>query len=189
LCKPVHERLGTFSGHVRFRGENGYVNVDAHRLRGKVELRERRSRCGTLRIVPAGRIHHKTRSKARPHHRATERYTLLDADRETRSKFSIFAAAKENRDYSAYYAVRFAVRGSVLIDRLMAAAGKAADFKASKRATRARIQPSARALRGTGHYRGHGRWMGSLATSFPGTPKVRLAGHGFHAKLSRYENG
>jgi hypothetical protein len=187
-CNRVHERLGTFTGHVRFRGENGYVDVDTQRLRGKVELQQRRSRhCSFIRLVPPRPGHHKTHSKGRSDHRKTERYTLLYAARETESKSTLFAAFKENRERSAFYSDRFASHGPVLIDRQMfSKEGRAGDFKTSKGVTTARIKPSQNAFRGTGHYKGDHRWTGSLAASFPGA-RVGLAGRGFHAFLERYD--
>ncbi len=183
-CSRTHERIGTFTGRVVFHGENGYVDVNAQRLHGTVEIPGRNSRC---RIVVIR--HGKTTSKRKPGRHEQDRYTILYADREGESADTEFASIKETREYSVFYAAKFASRGPVLIDRESYLKGKAGDFKVNKRVTRARLEPSRNAYRGVGRFHGRHDWTGSLTTSFPGAPSVGLAGNAFGAQLQQIDFG
>jgi hypothetical protein len=194
-CFREHERLGVFKGRLRFRGEDGYVDVNDHQARGKVQIAGgRRHVCRRIVLVsPSGRPHHKAGSAAKPargHRHELDRYTLFYALKDGTARPSTFAAIKENRGEAEFFASVFELRGRVLIDREEYGDGKAADFRTSKRFKTARIEPSPRAFRGTGHFHSHekhNRWKGSLATSFPGASHVRLAGRKFNAQLRRLD--
>ncbi len=191
-CLRQKERLGVFRGHVRFHGEDDYASVDATELKGKVEVGRGFSRRCILVSPPAHRRHHKAGSQAKPgsrHHHA-DRYTLLYAQKESTARATAFAALKETRDSADFLAATFELRDPVFIEREEYREGRAADFHTSKGLKTARVEPSPRAFRGTGHFRahhGHNRWKGSLATSFPGAPHVRLAGRQFKAKLRQLD--
>jgi hypothetical protein len=195
-CRTRQERLGVFRGRVHFRGEDDYVNIDANELKGKVETgRGLSDRCRVI-TLPAPRRHPKAEAKARPsseHHKA-HRYTFFFADKESKLSSTFFGAIKETRKASAFLSDRFELKGPVLIDReeYGETNGKAGDFKVSKGLRTARIEPSPRAFRGSGHFRAHhkrnhNRWKGSLATSFPGAHHVRLAGPNFEAELRQLD--
>lgn len=192
-CSRQHERLGTFRGRVHFRGENDYVNVKARELHGKVESDGRRAhRCGRIILASPGRPPKKADSKAKPgdrdHH--AHRYTIFYAQKHSKSARTFFAAVKETREYSDFLTYSFESRGPVLVDREEYVDGKAGDFRVAKGTKAARIKPSARAFRGVGHFRGrkaHNHWKGSLVTSMPGAPDLRLAGKNFRAKLFQYD--
>jgi hypothetical protein len=180
-CNRTHERFGSFTGRVRFRGENEYVDVDAHRMRGTVKLPGRRSRrrgCSVIVTLPPVRSRHGSQPKRaeRPRH---DRYAILLAE----SERTYFAALKEAREWSAFGAATIEDRGPVLIVRERYAEGKAPDFRVNRRLTSARIDPRRNAFRGSARFRAPHRWRGPLETSFPGAPKVRLAGRGFRAFL------
>jgi hypothetical protein len=194
-CFREHERLGVFRGHVRFRGEDDYVNVDARELRGKVETRGGRThRCRRIVIaVPSG-PDKKAESTAKPasERDRAERYTLFYARRHLAFGRTYFAAIKETREFTVFFAANFQRRGEVFIDREEYSEGKAGDFHTAKGLKAARIEPSPHAYRGTGHFRahnhrGHNRWKGSLATSFPGAAHIGLAGANFKAELRRFD--
>jgi hypothetical protein len=178
-CTRTHERFGTFTGRVRFRGENEYVDVGAHRMRGTVEVPARRSRHGRCSVIvplPPPRRNAQSSLSKRPKH---ERYPLLYAQ----SDSTYFAAIKEARGWAAFGAATFDDRGPVLITRESYVEGKAPDFRVNKRLTSATIDPRRNAFRGSARFRAPRRWRGSLETSFPGAPKVRLAGRAFRAFL------
>src|SRR4051794_37190063 len=187
-CRSTHERIGTFTGRVVFHGENGYVDVNAQRLHGMVEIPGRGSRCRFVDIVPAPR-HHKANAKREAGRHELDRYSILYANREGESADTDFASIKETREYSVFYAAKFARRGPVLIDRESYRRGKAGDFKVNKRVTRARLEPSPNAYRGVGRFHGRHDWTGSLKTSFPGAPSVGLAGNAFSARLDQIDFG
>jgi hypothetical protein len=144
-------------------------------------------------VVPPRGHHHKAASKPTPgsrRHHKLDRYTLFYALKDGTARPSTFAAIKENRGEADFFASVFELRNRVLIDREEYGEGKAADFRTSKRFKTARIKPSPRAFRGAGHFHSHeqqNRWKGSLATSFPGAPHVRLAGRKFEADLRRLD--
>jgi hypothetical protein len=194
-CSRQHERLGVFKGRLRFRGEDDYVNVDARELHGKVEIAGGRSRrCGRVVLVPPRRSHGKAEASAKPdrRHRKSHRYTVLYADKEARSAETFFAAIKESRAEAEFVTYVFEDQGPVFINREEYGDGKAVDFRTSKGLRTARIKPSPRAFRGSGHFRAHhkrdhNRWKGPLATSMPGAPHVRLAGRRFDAQLRQFD--
>jgi hypothetical protein len=194
-CLRQHERLGVWKGRVRFRGEDDYVNVDTRELHGKVEIEGGRThRCSRIVLVPPPVHHHKVGSKAKPGsgRHEVERYTLFYAQKSGTTRPSSFAAIKKTRGEADFFADVFELRGRVLIDREEYGEGSAGDFRTSKRFKTARIHPSPRAFRGAGHFHAHhnhdnNRWKGSLATSFPGAPHVRLAGRKFEARLRRLD--
>jgi hypothetical protein len=182
-CLRTHERIGTFSGRMHFRGENGYVDVDAQRMRGTVELPATHSRC-VLISVPPPRIHHGSRSKASQQSRH-HRYTILYAH--AKSEPTLFASLKESRESSVFAAATFGEQGPVFVYREAYLEGKASDFRVNRRVTSAHIDPSPNAFRGSGNFKAPHRWRGPLATSFPGAPNVRLAGRDFRAELERLD--
>jgi hypothetical protein len=193
-CNRQQERLGIFKGRLRFRGEHGYVDVRAHRLHGKVEMaRKHLHRCGP-RFVSRGRHPHKVESQARPgprQHDKADQYTLLYAQKHGDSTGTDFFAIKEAREDATFLATTFNFRDGVFVDRQEYGDGKAPDFRVSKGAKAARIEPSPNAFRGVGHFRDRHKanhWKGSLVTSLPGAPHLRLAGKNFKANLEQYDN-
>jgi hypothetical protein len=180
-CRNGHERIGRFTGHVRFHGEDGYVDVDAHKLKGRVELPARQRFACLVRVLPP------RPATARSKRPTVDRYSLLFAEREFDSGETYFAAFKEAREHAVFASATFEQQGRVTIDREEYSEGKPGDFKVSKRVTSARVRPSPAAYRGTGHFRARHHWTGSLATSFPGAPSFHLAGRGFRAKLRQFQ--
>ncbi len=188
-CRHRHERLGVFRGRVRFRGEDDYVNVDAREFHGKVETQGRRTRrCVRIAVAVPPAASRNAQSGAKPDsgHHKVHRISLLSAKRLSNSGATFFSAFKETREYTDLLSVNFQMRGPVAVDRFAYAEGRAGDFKTSKGLKTARIKPTPKALHGAGHFRARKKanhWKGSLATSFPGAPHVRLAGPNFEAKL------
>jgi hypothetical protein len=189
-CSREHERLGVFRGQVRFRGEDQYVDVDANELKGKVEMERGLSGRCTVLVLPATR-HPKAGPKAKAgsrHHHAD--YAVLFAHKESTARPALFAAVKAARKSADFLAASLEFRDPVFIEREEYREGRAGDFRISKGLKTARIEPSPRAFRGSGHFRAHhvhSRWKGSLATSFPGAAHVRLAGRKFEAKLRQLD--
>jgi hypothetical protein len=187
-CIRDHERLGNFRGRVHFRGEKDYVNVKARELHGKVEMSGRLShRCG-IALPSPGRPRQKADSTAKPgsRDRHAHRYTVFYAQKHSTSGSTFFAAVKETREDTDFLTYSFKSHGPVLVEREQYADGKAGDFRVAKGANAARIEPSARAFRGAGHFRARHKqnhWKGSLVTSMPGAPDLRLAGKNFKALL------
>jgi hypothetical protein len=175
-CVRIPVRVGTFTGKVRFTGEDGYVDVSREKARGHVLLLPKRFGC-----KGRDRARHQQR-RATPTHRERHRYTALSAS----SEDAFFGAIKETSEFSACYADAFEDRGSVFINRFAFGSGKPSEFRFNRRLTSAHLAPKADSFQGAGDFHAPHRWDGELSASFPGAPEVPLAGRGFRAELERY---
>jgi hypothetical protein len=172
-------RHGTFVGHIRFTGENGYVSVRAHRARGRVRT-PRHLRCRGRRLAgphrrarSAGRRRRDGRAGMFVERRTPTTSTELFAFQTSRISL-LLALAEESRGRMAvFHYVLALVRGRILThdDAL----------------TSATLRPP-RPFHGTGTYSaapdGTKTWSGSLSVAFPGTPRQSLTGAGFTSQLS-----
>ena len=176
-CARVRERIGTFTGRVRFRGEKDYVDIEAARARGRVRVTSVRLPCPKA-VAPAGRA---TREAVRlpPDHRSPS--TGLHA----KSDDAAFVALKVAQKFSGFVASVVEPAGRVLVARIGVGSGKASEFKVNRRLTSARIRPSATTFQGSAAFAAPRAWRGSLTASFPGAPDVPFAGQGFRARLLR----
>jgi hypothetical protein len=172
-------RLGTFVGEFKFRGEGGYVSVRARRAKGQVTS-----------VAPQcvrGRSAQRVKLATHPSQNGffgPERPYLLS---EWRSGVSSarFAAVKDRR--TLLLASTEQAHGKFAIFRLaLAVASSPNVLKVSNALSSARIAPPA-PFRGTGNYRaapdGTVSWTGSLAVDFPGAPHYALTGPPFEASI------
>jgi hypothetical protein len=176
------QRRGAFVGSFRFRGEDGYVQVHAHRATGS-----------TLRVL--GRCHrrhpHLLRTKSSPLTPeetstpfASQPPTGVIAIKREGVQLTAFLAFSRHRRAS-FFALREETRGHLAIARI-AVARKRTELHVDEAATAMRVRPPA-PFRRTGAYRaapdGTTTWTGGLAVNFPGAPRFPLAGAGFEAML------
>lgn len=178
LCARITKRIGTFTGSVRFRGEDDYVAAGVHRALGSVKLTSVRLPCPTAVPAPTRRAAHEATPRPLSHR---DPYTGLHA----KSDDTAFVALKAARKVSGFVASTVEPVGRVLVARMATGSGKPSEFRVNRRLTSARIRPSAGAFHGSAGFDAPRSWTGSLTASLPGAPAVRLAGRGFRAKLVR----
>jgi hypothetical protein len=172
ISRLTRHRLGTFTGSLRFRGEGGYVTIDAHRLHG-VEAR-RGPRCESSPAVP------QSEGKAKTFHlsagfRAGLDETYFDAWT-LPSGGSLYEAESETG--GTEYGVR----------RFAFARAPASTFLTDDSLSFAELNPPS-PFSGTGSIEraadGAPLWTGSLAVSYPGADDVPLTGPPFKVQLTR----
>lgn len=164
-------RPGSFVGTLRFRGEGGYVTLNARRLRG-FEL-SRGDPCN-----PAGARSLEERGKFE---RLTARWRSgVDA-----AELWAFAPASGDSYYSAYTA---SGGTGYAVERDAYAIAPARTFATDESLSFADLTPPY-PFSGTGSLRraadGAPRWTGSLAVDFPGAPDFPLTGPIFKTRLTR----
>jgi hypothetical protein len=170
-------RSGVFVGSVRFRGEDGYLSVDAHRGKGQV-------------VTLAPRC---WRGLARPAQHAIRppqnggwglEITSLSASWRKAVSSTSFAAIGFGSK-ALFFALSQQSQGPLAIFRI-AIASAARAFTINDPLTLARVSPPA-PFYGTGTYRaapdGSRTWTGKLAANFPGAPRLSLTGPQFKTKL------
>ncbi len=176
-CAGPHRytiRTGVFVGEIRFRGEDGYLSVDAHRTKGRVRYPKRlHCRSG----FPFGTGGHKR-------HRHKVRPALFEAAWHHGVDSAAFFALKGLflGDRALYAAVTEQTAGRVGIYHQAIRFGSPRAFTLDNALTRGSISPSG-PFDGTGLYTaapdGTRTWGGSLTVSFPGAPRVPLTGPQF----------
>jgi hypothetical protein len=171
-------RSGVFVGSVRFRGEDGYVSVDAHRAKGQVTSLAPRCWRGAL---------------ARPAQHAIrppqgdgfglEITSLIASWREAVNSTSFASIGFGSK--ALFFATSQQSQGRLAIFRI-AVASAARAFTINDPLTLARVSPPA-PFYGTGTYRaapdGSKTWTGKLAANFPGAPRLSLTGPEFKTSL------
>ncbi len=176
-------RHGTWQGRFRFRGEDGYIQLDVHRVRGRV---------GTVapqcRRQPGG--HDQRRSLIRPSQESFlgPEVPVVQASWRHGTALSAFVGAG-TRSGSLFLASTQESRGQISIFRSAEAGGPPKAVTADRALTRARVAPPA-PFHGSGRYRaaadGSRSWGGDLSVSFPGAPDYQLTGSPFEPKLSLF---
>ncbi|MGN6586691.1 MAG: hypothetical protein ACTHKT_04350 [Solirubrobacterales bacterium] len=164
-------RPGTFTGSLHFLGEGGYVQLNAHRLRG-VELRPGPE----CHLSAAGRIE----AKGKVDHLYANFRTGLDAT---------YFYARTLASGGSLYEVEADTGGSEYAVRRYAYAYAPADtFATDDSLSFANVTPP-HPFSGTGSLQRAGdgapAWTGSLAVSFPGAGDVPLTGPPFRVLLTR----
>lgn len=180
-CKGVgriERRPGTFVGEFRFRGEGGYVSVQARRAKGQVDSvapRCRRSRS-------AQRVTLATHPSQNGFWGPEQPYLVSDWRHGVDSAhFAAVGAGKK----TIFIATTEQAHGKFAIFRLaLLAASSPKVLKVSNALTSARVSPPA-PFSGSGKYRaapdGTVSWTGPLAVDFPGAPHYPLTGSPFEA--------
>jgi hypothetical protein len=173
--------LGVFVGGVRFSGEERYVAVKSHRVKGRIR--------SPLHLNCSSRPPRSfSSSRARP-------------VREQPSFTPTFLAATSRHAVSSLELITFRVGKTTLFAALneeslgsmarmryaLATAPSAKAFASNDALTWATITPPA-PFHGEGTYHAAGdgttTWSGPLSVSFPGAPRLPLTGEGFKATLS-----
>lgn len=180
-CKgrPSIARSGVFTGTIRFRGEDGYVSIDAHRAKGGSATLPR-WRCGNRGRAPAAGI------SARPKRGGFEEAELEAA---TPNERAVFLASglhvKGGPSLIFFVAGTKERRGSVRIGRFVfLISGKGRTFSFSRSPRSATVRPP-KPFHGSAEFGvvdGRPSWTGNLSVSLPGA-KADLTGPAFKAKL------
>jgi hypothetical protein len=180
--KPV-SRSGVFVGEFRFRGEGGYLDLDARRARGKV-----------IGVAPkCARQHSSSQAQESVSHPETEgifgpetpfleagwRHGVRSAEV---GAFFLFGAF-------SFYADVEESRGRMAIFRhALVTARSHKMLRANNALTSARLSPPP-PFSGSGIYTagpdGKKTWTGSLAVNFPGAPHYPLTGPPFKVTLDK----
>lgn len=184
--------LGVFVGGLRFRGEDGYTSVDAHRLHGGDVDLTALVRCfrghapqplagdhgqATAAAVPGVETH--------PSPARRKRFVLEANNRLSLSRVAFAAVAREG-DPTRFLAVQASSEGQVGIVRVVTVAAPRPTFTVDAAFSRAVVTPPA-PFSGRGVF-AHGpgtekSWSGPLAVSFLGAPNVPLTGSPFAVLL------
>jgi hypothetical protein len=171
---------GLFVGSLRFRGEGGYVTIDAHRAKGTL-TEERSPYCPILpEDVPGvfGRF-----PVSEP-----GRLTYLSAGRRQGIEFARFSASTVGAGRAHYFAETEQGGERLAIYRDAYAEAPRSSFATDDALSFATLGPPAPFV-GVGLLErnpdGSRAWAGSLSVSFPGDPDVPLTGPGFKTFFTR----
>jgi hypothetical protein len=171
------ERDGMYVGAFRFKGEGGYVSVDARRAKGRV-----------LRVAPqceGRRSARRAQTAFYPPPETTEDgdLALLDA-RWRQPTATVWFAAIEREGRARFLTWAEQGEGRMAIFRYAVGVASASAFTIDNALTVARVSPPA-PFHGAGTYRaapdGTTTWAGTLAVNFPGAGRFPLAGPPFKA--------
>lgn len=151
---------GRFKGRIRFRGEDGYTRVRAHKAHGF--------------ISPTT----ESCSDVKPQHGvaldAGSGSVRFEADRLRGSKHALYLAKEKES------------AGRVAIARMALDGGPRSSFIYGVNPDRAHVAPGGETMTGSARLTPAGQWTGSLAVNFPGDPDVPLAGPEFSAQLGHF---
>lgn len=174
-CQPAERevrRYGVFRGEIRFRGENGYTAVAAHRVKGEA-------------IVPAGPG---CTSPTAPAAEPSGKVTSLIADLHSGIHGTYLAATLDPLRKARFFAYDDYSEGQLGIAHFAFVHAAPAAFQVDSSLSSATVTPpppfSGSAT--LGHdAAGNKLWSGSLTVSFPGAPDVPLTGPQFRTRLVR----
>jgi hypothetical protein len=173
-------RLGVFVGAIRFRGEEHYVAVRAHRAKGRVRS-PLQLRCGgpRFRSVPGRR--------ARPVGQPPSFTPTFLAAGWRHAVAATELLAFRGRRATLFLATSEESMGSMAELRYAIAMSRSKVFDLNDALTSATIEPPA-PFHNRGIYRaapdGTTSWTGPLSVSFPGSPRTPLTGPQFEVELS-----
>jgi hypothetical protein len=168
---------GFLRGTLRFRGERGYVRIEAARVKATMELR------------PELTCDYAATSRAQsPRERELDQATLAARSSGNPSvRFAAYGRLKAGKKPVAGFSAALIERSEGIgILRLTSAEQRSGVFSFDHRAGTARVDPpapfsgSARFLRRPG---APDLWAGDLSAPFLGLGRIRLTGAGFHAHL------
>ncbi|HEX2392240.1 MAG TPA: hypothetical protein VHI77_04905 [Solirubrobacterales bacterium] len=156
-------RQGVFVGTLRFRGEDGYVAVDVHRVKGRIS-----------RLLRCRRHHHGNRRRpligVRTSPFGNAELPFLAAQWKTATAAKTFVALKDTHS-PFFVAMTVADAGLVSVYRVALALGHGPELRLNGALTAGRASPgspfSGEATYSAGPDGSHA-WEGSLAVSFPG---------------------
>lgn len=181
-CRLLVTHPGVFVGDLRFRGEDDYLSLHAHRGKGMVV--ERTPSCRT----PGSRGRRRAGSAARP-----QAADFLSAEPDY-----LVASWRRGVSAASFSAIGFADRTLFLasaeqsegaiakLHLAYAVAQTKAAFAIDGPLTFARVRPGA-PFEGSGTYRaapdGSTTWQGALSLNFPGAPGFSFTGQPFKVEL------
>jgi hypothetical protein len=177
-CKgePATTTEGFFRGTMSFRGEGGYVQIEARRAKG------------TLVLQPEWECQYRSSRVSRTRPRVTNEEATLGAySRRDAIRFGVFGSQGEDaRPQAFFFAVNQEVREKVAITRLTYAGSHGAGFEFDNRRGSAFVRPPA-PFAGFARYRRRpdapDAWRGSLTVPLLGLGQVHLAGSDFVARM------
>lgn len=200
-------RRGTWQGRLRFRGEDDYLSLDRHRVRGRVEtVAPQCLRQGRKNGRKEGRKHRTHKRPDKRRHRARVRRQGISDRRSVaptqqpplgrevpvlqagwrKGVFATEFVGGAGREGSTFYAATEEARGRVAVFRTARAEAGSKAVRADNALTRAVVTPpwpfhrSARYRAGPD---GSRTWSGFLNVSFPGAPRYPLTGEPFRSSL------
>lgn len=175
-------RHGVWAGTLHFRGEDDYLSLNVHRVRGTVET-----------IAPQCR-QASQEGRSRPLIRPSQEPALGREVPVLQARWRHGVRAAEflggsGREGSSFFAATQEARGRVAIFRAAHAEGKARAVTADHALTEAKLSPPS-PFHGSGRYRaaadGSKTWAGGLFVSFPGAPHYALTGEPFEPALELF---
>jgi hypothetical protein len=188
-CDSVVRGLhGVFAGQIRFRGENDYTTVSAHRAKGRL------MDFGLLRHCSGQVSFHGGRSRAAlvksilgfggPKAKTTR--VLAEWKQPLGGVF--FEATRVGRDHTEFFAIEQHTLGRLAVIHIAHAEGSEKRLASDPALTFAGVTPPA-PFSGSADLRhdpdGRKRWSGTLTASFPGAPDFPLTGPDFKTVLAR----
>jgi len=212
-CRGLGEfliRRGTWQGRLRFRGEGGYLKLDLHRARGRVETiapqcrgkrgKHRARREADRKHANRKRANRKHRHPTRIRHAGLAEQELVEPTQEPelgpevpvlRADWRQGVASAEfiggaSKEGSVFYAAAEEARGRVAVFHTARVETNSKLVSSDNALTRARLTPpwpfhrSARYRAGPD---GSRTWSGYLYVSFPGAPRYPLTGEPFRSSL------
>jgi hypothetical protein len=174
-------RLGAFIGEIRFRGEDGYLSLDAHRVKGRVRYPRHLNCRSTFPPFRPGR-HRRHRHKVKPALFGVFWHHAVDSTAFVALRGLFFVP----RGKVLYLAETEHTAGRVGVLHEAIQVGSPRGFTVDNALTRASLTPRG-PFDGTGLYAaapdGTKTWSGSLSVSFPGEPHFPLTGSQFEPIL------
>jgi len=171
---------GYFTGSFEFEGEQGYTEVETHRVKGEMVLPPT-EQCPLV-AGGANPLLENQNAELPP---AKTRMTLQAVNKAGTGGL-VFVARREGK--TVFYAERFGTIGRIGILSIAYALGPQKSFVSDPQVSYGKVQPP-KPFFGTGTLeRGKGGkrvWAGTLAADFPGQGKVALTGTEFHTTLAR----
>jgi hypothetical protein len=177
-------RRGEYVGQFRFRGEGGYVTVNAHRAKGAVK--EVAPRCAE--ISSPLRLAERAVKITPPAHDSSEHAILAAAWHHgiSSAEFLVFESKPGRNDYIVETETS---RGRMAIIRAAILFGAGGKFSHDDALTSARVAPPP-PFHGAGTYLaapdGTKTWQGSLSVSLPGVGRLPLTGPPFEVELELF---
>jgi hypothetical protein len=186
---------GVFAGTIRFRGERGYVRIEATEAKGTMEIsREPEWRCpGEDKPIRPPTVQSSSApvSDERPKARR-EQGTLIAAKRGCTCFFAAYTAIDDNgNDWVAFVGVKFEKREGMEITRGAVAKARPDSFVFDHDAGTARVDPP-QPFNGTATYKrrkGRDLWRSTLRVPLLGAPPLHVRGKGSVAALVRERLG
>jgi hypothetical protein len=165
------KRRGVFAGDFEFKGEDGYVSLHLHRIKGAI-------------VTVAAKCLHRRSGPSAHASLFVESVTALFASaRDGVSSDELLALTQRGK--AVYFALSQESRGRLAILRAAFARGHGS-IPVNEAVTAAHISPPA-PFHGTGRYLakpdGTSTWSGNLSANFPGDPRHPLTGPQFEALL------